>query len=113
MRRLRSRRLPQLLILLSHLEVIGRFLVLKLPHSLELLLHLPLPVLDGRLELARTGLLNRHPPPTTGEPLMPSQLSNGKFLVRKNGNSAFWLWPRVNLVSTHEGKILLNCPLIQ
>ena len=83
MRRLRSRRLPQPLILLSQPEVTGRFLVLRLLHSLELLLHLPLLVLDGRLELARTGLLNQHPPPTTGVPLMPSQLSNGKFLVHK------------------------------
>merc|ERR1712144_107671 len=99
LRRLRSRRLPQPLILLSQPEVTGRFLVLRLLHSLELLLHLP------RLVLARTGLLNQHPPPTTGVPLMPSQLSNGKFLVHKNGNSAFWLCPRVNLVSTHEGKI--------
>lgn len=90
--------------------------MLRLLHSLELPLHLPLLVLDGRLELARIGLLNQHRLPTTGELLMPSQLSNGKFLTRpkkKIGNSTFWLWPRVNLVSTHEGKILLNCPLIQ
>jgi hypothetical protein len=118
LRRLSPRRPPKLLILVSHLEpVTGRFLDHKQPPSLELPPHLLLPVLDGRLVLEMTGLLNRHPPPpTTGELLMPSQLTNGKFrssVSKKIGNSAFGLWPRVNLVSTHEGKILLNCPLIQ
>ena len=67
--------------------------MLRLLHSLELPLHLPLLVLDGRLELVRIGLLNQHRLPTTGELLMPSQLSNGKFLTR----------PKKKLVILHSG----------
>lgn len=101
--------LPLLIPVSLPLEVeTGRFLV-QLPLLSQALLPRPqLLVLDGRLVSLESGVLL--PLQTGVMPLLPSQLSNGKF-----GNS---LWTiciglvcsMVNLIALYEGKISCHCP---